>query len=143
MKRREAFPDVDPVRRRMMSAIRSRNTKPERRVRSALHAEGYRFRIHAGWLPGRPDIVFTRRRVVIFVHGCFWHGHSGCKNYQVPKTRTEYWSEKIEKNVRRDASNSARLGQLGWTTAVVWECEPELAWLARLRALLGPATGSS
>ena len=132
------FPDVDPVRRRIMAAIRSRNTKPERKVRSALHADGYRFRIHAKELPGSPDIVFTRRRIVIFIHGCFWHSHSGCKQSQIPKTRSAYWVEKLTRNVMRDEDNLERLRMLGWRTAVVWECEDRDEWLSRLRKLLGP-----
>lgn len=142
MKGEEIFQDVDPGRRRIMSAIRSRNTKPERRVRSALHAEGYRFRIHAAWLPGKPDIVFTKRRVVVFVHGCFWHGHDGCKQFQLPRTRAAYWGEKLARNAQRDASNVARLHDLGWKTVVIWECEEKDYWLLKLRTELGPARPS-
>lgn len=131
------FDDVDPGRRRIMSAIRSRDTKPERKVRSALHAAGYRYRIHAIWLPGRPDIAFTKRRVAIFVHGCFWHSHPGCKNSAIPRTRTAYWSEKLARNVQRDTMNIEKLRAQGWHAIVVWECEPAEVWMGRLQAALG------
>lgn len=122
----------------MMSAIRSRNTRPERKVRSALHAEGYRFRVHAKWLPGTPDLAFTKRHVAVFVHGCFWHSHDGCSQAQLPKTRTDYWAAKLQGNRQRDVENSRLLSELGWEVAVVWECEKQDLWLARLRSLLGP-----
>lgn len=132
------FTDVDPVRRRMMAAIRSRETKPEKVVRSALHAAGHRYRLHVRDLPGQPDIVFRSRRVAIFVHGCFWHLHRGCRHSRIPRTRTEYWSAKLKDNSRRDALNLTKLRRLGWSTFVIWECEAPKSWMRRLFKLLDP-----
>lgn len=106
-----------------MSRIRGRNTGPERRLRSLLHRAGFRFRLHAKQLPGRPDVVLTRYRTVIFVHGCFWHRHPGCRNATTPSTRREFWQEKFDGNVSRDARNRAALEATGWTVLTVWECE--------------------
>lgn len=106
-----------------MSRIGSRNTKPELQLRSMLHREGFRFRLHARKLPGRPDIVLQKYRSVIFVHGCFWHRHAGCGNATTPSTRPEFWVEKFERNVERDAQNCAALEAAGWNVFVVWECE--------------------
>src|SRR5436309_15860256 len=106
-----------------MSAIRSKNTKPELRVRRAAHAMGLRFRLHRSDLPGNPDLVFPRRRLALFVHGCFWHGH-GCKRGgSGPKSNTDYWGPKIKRNRARDTAAKAALEQLGWRVAVLWECE--------------------
>lgn len=123
-----------------MSLIRSKNTKPEVALRSMLHAQGYRFRIHRRDLAGSPDVVFPSRRKVIFVHGCFWHGHEGCKVANVPKTRTEYWQLKFAKNKARDRENEDRLRNLGWNIMVVWECElrEKARLLKRVAAFLGP-----
>jgi len=107
----------------LMSSIRSTNTRPEMAIRRLLHRLGYRFRIHAAGLPGRPDIVFSPRRKCIFVHGCFWHQHRGCANATVPRTRPEYWSSKLLRNTERDASNEGALRNLGWEVFVLWECE--------------------
>jgi len=104
-----------------MRAIRSKNTKPELLVRRALHAAGYRFRLHVANLPGKPDIVLPKYRTVIFVHGCFWHGHN-CKYFRLPQTRPEFWKTKIEANQARDTNNIAKLNQLGWQVILIWEC---------------------
>lgn len=118
-----------------MSRIGGRNTKPELLLRSKLHREGFRFRLHAKELPGRPDIILPKYRTAIFVHGCFWHRHSGCRNATMPSTRREFWADKFEGNVERDCRNQEALRQAGWTVLVVWECElkadPE-AVIARL-----------
>lgn len=122
---------VDPATRsRMMRGIRGRDTAPEMRVRRGLHAAGLRFRLHRGDLPGRPDIVLPSRRVAIFVHGCFWHRHAGCRLTTTPTTRPEFWAAKFEGNVRRDAQAQERLIALGWRVAVVWECALGRARLA-------------
>ncbi len=106
-----------------MSRIRSKDTKPEMVVRRALHALGYRYRLHRRNLPGAPDIVFPSRRKVIFVHGCFWHGHEGCKVANVPKSRQQYWLEKFARNKVWDHANLEALRQAGWDALVIWECE--------------------
>ena len=108
-----------------MSRVRSKNTGPEMLVRRLVHGLGYRYRIHAKDLPGRPDIVFRSRRKVIFVHGCFWHQHEGCRKSQLPKSPEirEYWRAKLLGNARRDHRNVATLFELGWEVLVVWECE--------------------
>ena len=108
-----------------MATVRSKNTKPEKKVRSILHAMGYRFRLHGGDLPGTPDIVFKSRRKAIFVHGCFWHRHDerDCKLTRTPKSRQAFWTAKFEQNVARDKANQSKLNDLGWRFLVVWECE--------------------
>ncbi len=106
-----------------MRQIRSKNTKPEVLLRSLLHRQGYRFRIHRKDLPGKPDIVFPGRRKVIFVHGCFWHQHPDCREGRLPGTRQDYWQPKLKRNVERDASAMRSLQESGWDVAVVWECE--------------------
>ena len=108
-----------------MSRIRGKDTLPEKRVRSELHRMGYRFRVHRKDLPGIPDIVFVSRRVVLFVHGCFWHRHRGCKNCTTPKNNREFWVQKLEANAARDKTNRHALRKLGWRTLVVWECQTE------------------
>jgi DNA mismatch endonuclease (patch repair protein) len=104
-----------------MSRIRSKDTAPELAVRRLLHSLGYRYRLHHKDLPGKPDIVFSVRRKVIFVHGCYWHAH-GCKVAHTPKSNEAYWSPKLRRNVERDALNRARLAELGWRSFVIWEC---------------------
>ena len=123
----------------LMSRIRSVDTKPELFVRRALHAMGYRFRTHVRDLPGRPDLVFTKRHAVIFVHGCFWHRH-GCKKTYVPKVREEFWGSKFAANTSRDERNQSQLVQSGWRVLVVWECEVESddTIIDRMVAFLGP-----
>lgn len=105
-----------------MSRIRGSNTKPELVVRSLLHRMGYRFRLHRKDLPGTPDVVMPGRGTVVFVHGCFWHGHT-CKRTKMPKSRVDYWRKKIEDNRRRDVHKRRKLRALGWNVVVVWECE--------------------
>ena len=106
-----------------MSRIRSRDTKPEMVVRRLLHSLGHRYRLHRKGLPGKPDIVLPKYRTVIFVHGCFWHRHPGCKYAYTPKSRLEFWNKKFDENVRRDRENKKALRKLGWKVIVVWECE--------------------
>lgn len=130
--------DVDPLRRRIMSAVGGRDTKPEMIVRRLLFSMNYRYRLHRKDLPGRPDIVFARRRKAIFVHGCFWHRHEGCGKATSPKTRSDFWTEKFERNVERDRRAEERLAEMGWTSLVVWECETRAtkALAVTLRAFL-------
>lgn len=106
-----------------MRRIRSRDMKPELLVRRLAHGLGYRYRLHRKTLPGKPDLVFGPRRKVIFVHGCFWHQHSECIDGRKPKSNTDYWSQKLDRNVERDAENQKALKALGWEVLVVWECE--------------------
>ena len=115
--------DVDPLRQRIMSAVRDRDTKPEMAVRQLLHSMGFRYRLHRRDLPGRPDIVFAGRRKVVFVHGCFWHRHDGCTKATQPKTRADFWAQKFERNKERDREVEERLRKAGWSSLVVWECE--------------------
>ncbi len=110
------------TRSQMMARIRSADTKPELVLRKALHAIGYRFRLHVRSLPGCPDIVMPKYRCTIFVHGCFWHGHDGCRNFRTPKTRPEFWSAKIGSNRDRDRRSVDALLGAGWRVLVVWEC---------------------
>lgn len=117
---------VDPATRsRMMSGIRGKNTKPEMIVRRLLHGMGYRYRLHARELPGKPDIVFRQRRLAIFVHGCFWHRHPdpACKLARMPKSRVDFWEPKLEGNRARDEANVATLEGMGWKVLLVWECQ--------------------
>jgi DNA mismatch endonuclease Vsr len=137
-----AFADVPEGRRRNMRAVRGRDTAAELTVRRLLHRLGYRFALHGRGLPGRPDIVFSARRKAIEVRGCFGHRHPdpGCRNAVLPATRREWWAEKLEGNVTRDARNLEALTRMGWQVLVVWECEVRDAGLvARLGAFLGPA----
>ena len=114
---------VEPARSALMARIGPKNSKPEIVVRQLLHAMGYRFRLHAKELPGRPDIVMRPRRKVIFVHGCFWHRHEGCRRTTTPKTRREFWEVKFEANKARDRRVQVELVEAGWRYLVVWECE--------------------
>ncbi|MEP0708846.1 MAG: DNA mismatch endonuclease Vsr [Parvibaculum sp.] len=107
----------------LMSRVRGRDTTPEMAVRRVAHALGYRFRLHRRDLPGSPDLVFTRFRAVVFVHGCFWHHHRNCPKATIPKTRTDFWREKFRVNRQRDKRVLRKLAQLGWRPLVVWECE--------------------
>jgi len=116
----------------IMSRIKGKNTKPELAVRSLLHKMGYRFRLYGkiskkicknGILPGKPDIVLAKHKTVIFVHGCFWHMHKGCKNCKIPKTNRDFWKNKLQKNVTRHNKNKRLLEKLGFKVIVIWECE--------------------
>ena len=107
----------------LMSRVRSKNTTAELRVRRVAHACGLRYRLHRRDLPGTPDMLFPRRRIALFVHGCFWRRHPGCPKSSSPKSRVEYWKEKFDRNVRHDQQSAARLESLGWSVYVIWECE--------------------
>ncbi len=109
------------IRSKNMRAICSKNTKPELIVRKALYAAGFRYRLHGKLLPGKPDIILKKYRTVIFVHGCFWHGHD-CKYFKLPQTRQDFWANKIKSNQDRDFSNIVQLNQTGWHVIIVWEC---------------------
>jgi DNA mismatch endonuclease (patch repair protein) len=112
-----------------MSRIKSKNTKPEMLVRQFLHKSGFRYRLHVKDLPGKPDIVLPKYKTVIFIHGCFWHGHEGCKYYVVPKTRTEWWLNKIQGNTNNDVKAEAFLKDARWKIIKIWACSlrPKLA----------------
>ncbi|ESX16672.1 XorII very short patch repair endonuclease [Mesorhizobium sp. LSJC255A00] len=125
---------ISPERSRNMSAVKGKDTQPERKVRRVLHALGYRFRLHCMDLPGRPDIVLPRYRTVVFVHGCFWHQHEGCSRASKPKTRIDFWKKKFEANVQRDRCSEQALQVLGWRVVTIWECE--IYSSAQLEALL-------
>lgn len=107
----------------IMSAVRGKNTAPELLVRKAAHRLGLRFRLHVGHLPGRPDMVLPKWRTVVFINGCFWHRHKGCKKTTTPKSNTVFWTRKFGENVRRDAANYAQLTQLGWRIVILWQCQ--------------------
>jgi len=117
-----------------MSRIRSKNTGPERIVRSLLHRMGYRFRMHRKDLPGSPDLVLPRYKVVVFIHGCFWHRHRGCKFAYTPKSRITFWQTKFKANLDRDKKNRHALKKMGWKIITVWECITKD--LAKLQAFL-------
>lgn len=106
-----------------MSRVKSKDTSPEIAVRRAIFAMGFRYRLHDASLPGKPDLVFSGRRKVVFVNGCFWHGHKGCRYARLPKSRVAFWTEKIEGNRSRDRSNVALLKRSGWKVLTVWQCE--------------------
>ncbi len=115
---------VSPEKRsQMMAGIKGKNTRPEMLVRRLVHGMGYRYRLHRKDLPGSPDLVFPRLRKVIFVHGCFWHRHHGCRFAYTPKSNKQFWLQKLESNTRRDARVLKSLDDLGWDVLVVWECE--------------------
>lgn len=110
------------VRSKNMSRIRSRDTKPELLLRKELFSRGFRYRLHGKKIPGKPDLVLKKWNAVIFIHGCFWHRHEGCKYSTIPATRTEFWNEKFEGNTARDAKNLETLLARGWRVAVIWQC---------------------
>lgn len=115
---------VDPaVRRRVMASIRKRDTAPELRVRRALHRQGLRYRVHVTSLPGTPDIVLARAKLVVMVHGCFWHQHPGCRLARRPRSNLTYWGPKLARNIARDHETARLLKQAGWHVLVIWECE--------------------
>ncbi len=120
----------------VMARVRSQNTSPEVMARKALHAAGFRFRLHVKALPGNPDIVLPRHKTVVFVHGCLWHWH-GCKRSRMPATNISYWSQKIERNVKRDAANTDALRRTGWHVEVVWECELKNKLATLIQYLMG------
>lgn len=131
---------LTPVQRsRNMARIKGKNTGPELVVRRLLFGLGYRYRLHGTDLPGRPDIVFSRRRKVVLIHGCFWHRHPACRYAYTPKSRPEFWGRKFEQNVARDNENLCQLDVMGWGAMIVWECETrDLGALRdRLTAFLG------
>lgn len=131
--REGAAKSVDPARSAQMALVKSRNTKPELKVRAELHRAGLRYVLHDRRLPGKPDLVFPSRKIALFVHGCFWHRHENCAAARVPKTRQEFWLPKLNGNVARDTKQASQLKILGWKVMVIWECEvkkPE-----KLRAL--------
>ena len=119
----EILHEVSEQRSRNMSAIKSKNTKPEIAVRKVLHSMGYRFRLHRKDLPGSPDIVLPKYKTVIFVHGCFWHRHENCKYATTPKTREEFWNKKFRSNIERDLEIHEKIKNLNWRSVVIWECE--------------------
>ena len=119
----EVMHKVSEQRSRNMSAIKSKNTKPEITLRKLLHSMGYRFRLHRKDLPGSPDIVLPKYKTVIFVHGCFWHRHENCKYATTPKTRKEFWEKKFRENINRDNLNQANLSLKGWKIIIIWECQ--------------------
>jgi DNA mismatch endonuclease (patch repair protein) len=114
---------VDELRSRTMRAVKSKDTKPEIAVRKIVHALGFRFRLHRTDLPGSPDLVLPSKRKAIFVHGCFWHGHTCARGSRKPRANADYWAVKIRRNIERDARVRAGLKNLGWKTLVIWECE--------------------
>jgi DNA mismatch endonuclease (patch repair protein) len=122
-------------RSRIMAAVKSKDTSTEMVVRRLVHGLGYRYRLHNGRLPGNPDLVFTARRKVIFVSGCFWHGHT-CGACRIPATRREYWTAKITRNTKRDRRVRRELMRLGWRVLVVWECQTKPARRERLTTRL-------
>lgn len=126
--------DVDPARSAQMALIKGRDTKPEMRVRRAFHAAGLRYRLHVKDLPGKPDLVLRSRRIVVFVHGCFWHQHPdpSCKLARMPKSRLEFWRPKLEGNRLRDEKRRQELEALGWKVVEVWECQTDTRSLSAL-----------
>ncbi len=138
--RRPLVDVVSPaVRSRMMAGIKGKNTRPERIVRSYLHRAGFRFALHRKDLPGRPDIVLPKYRTVVFVHGCFWHRHPGCRFATTPATRAVFWQEKFRSNVSRDRRNRTELRRSGWRIEVVWACT---LCPARIETLVRQITGN-
>jgi len=119
------MPDVfsKEKRSRIMSRVKGRNTKPEILVRSMIHRMGYRFRLHRRDLPGNPDIVLPRHKKVVFVHGCFWHGHKGCKRSARPSSNKAFWKKKLDGNIERDKRKRRELRRLGWEYLIIWQCE--------------------
>ena len=134
-----------PARSAVMARIRGKNTRPEMIVRKLVFAAGFRYRIHVRTLPGSPDLVFSSRKKVIFVHGCFWHLHNGCASSRIPKSRVDFWSDKLYGNRARDVRNQEALIQAGWEVLVVWECELSDRTLLedRLRRFLEPPSATA
>ena len=107
----------------IMSRVGSKNTKPERIVRSILHNAGYRYRLHRRDLPGSPDVVLPKHKRVIYVHGCFWHGHKGCPRSKRPNSNVDFWEKKLDGNIQRDRINLRRISEMGWSALIIWSCE--------------------
>lgn len=130
-------------RSRIMSRIKGRNTSPEKKVRSLIHKMGYRFRINVTKLPGNPDIVLPRHRKIIFVHGCFWHGHKGCSRSKRPTSNIEFWDKKISGNIKRDAKVKKELELSSWKVFVIWQCETKKSdnLKKRLEEIIGQSKG--
>jgi DNA mismatch endonuclease (patch repair protein) len=125
---------LSPERRSwLMSRVKGKGTAPELAVRRLAHSLGMRFRLHKAELPGRPDLVFPRYRTVVFVHGCFWHRHAGCRKATSPKSRIEYWEDKFRANIERDERNAVELERMGWRVLTVWECETKNAELLKAK----------
>jgi DNA mismatch endonuclease (patch repair protein) len=112
----------EATRSRIMASVKAKNTRPELALRKALHALGFRFRLHRKGLPGTPDLVLAKYRAAVFVHGCYWHRHEGCRYASVPITRADFWNEKFRTNIERDRKALAALQGTGWRTAIIWEC---------------------
>lgn len=127
---------TEEQRHRVMAAIRAKNTKPEIIVRKYLWACGFRYRLNHPRLPGKPDIVLRKYRTCVFVNGCFWHGHDGCKQFVMPKSNTEFWKKKITRNQERDAEVQRKLADMGWNSITIWECELKPAVRERTLASL-------
>ena len=121
-----------------MSRIRSKDTKPEMLVRRFLHKSGFRYRLHVKDMPGKPDIVLPKYKTVIFIHGCFWHGHEGCSKAALPTTRTEWWREKINRNIQNDKNAEAALMAANWNIITIWQCELKINWQGQLLSALLP-----
>jgi DNA mismatch endonuclease (patch repair protein) len=128
----------------IMRAVKSKNTRPELKVRRLLHRAGYRYRLHREDLPGKPDLVFPSRRKAIFIHGCFWHQHPGCRHADRPSSNNEYWQKKLNRNMARDAAAQDALRIMGWQTFVVWECllKEEVVLLKELKEFLASSPAS-
>lgn len=124
-----------------MSHIKGKNTKPEMLVRKLLFSKGFRYRLYDKKLPGKPDIVLPKYKTVIFIHGCFWHGHENCSYYVIPKTRTDWWLEKINKTIALDKNRHTELNSLGWNVITIWECELKQNRLERLIKLTEEVQG--
>lgn len=121
---KKTFDPLSPKERsERMSRVRAKDTKLEFVVRRIIHSLGYRYRLHFKELPGHPDLVFSKKRKVIFIHGCFWHLHEGCSIYRYPKSRLDFWTPKLQGNKQRDIENQSKLNELGWEILVIWECE--------------------
>jgi DNA mismatch endonuclease (patch repair protein) len=110
-------------RSRIMARVKSRDTAPEKMVRKILHRMGYRFRLRSAKLPGKPDVILPKHKKIVFVHGCFWHGHEGCRRSLRPASNSEYWNRKIDRNIARDARVQQELKEMGWKVLVIWQCQ--------------------
>ena len=131
------------TRSKMMAGIRAKDTKPEMVVRKYLHKRGFRYRLHMRKLPGSPDLVLVKYRVAIFVHGCFWHRHAGCRYATIPATNVDHWRQKFDSNVARDARKESMLHNAGWRVIIVWECDLKRAPDERLKLLIQEITTKS